>query len=708
MADKVLDGRYRLERQLESDPISRSYLARELEGGRQVVVRVLNPDLSGGSQVAKKFLDIAPSAAAFRHPNTTRILGFGRTEQGILYLALAPLDGETLRRRINDLGKLPVGKALHIARQILLSLEEAHGAGVVHQGLCPENVYLLNKGGDDSYVKVTGYGVFGALVPGASAEQLAAWVASPSCLSPEQVGGREGDSFADLYATGVILYEMISGEPPFTADDREALFRQLIHEKPLRPTRKFPELRLPAGLESMLMYALAKSPQLRLASARAMRQELERSIDALPANERVAFEMPPQSSPETGGPSRASKVTAALRPKTRSRSETRGEPPQFPTKDKRFYSDEVGKNKRPGKAGDEKATTRRSSAESARAGRAAAENVAARRSTAESARSGNAAAGSVTARRSSAESARSGNASAGRGREAVRKSSKERPATRPSTVAKPKQPSSQQPTKARPVKVLVLAISLSLLSGGVALYFNLTKPNRMKPVISSSSMKYIVLNMLTRPSGAAITAGPQGCISPCSLKLVRGRRYKLIASKSGYKPKVQLFDSIHRANQMLLKLEPLSARHRSVRSRRVNKSSAYQKARRKAKRLRAHRRKASRRRKRSSRSQSVVTSKSGSRSRLSKGTLSKIFSRKKKSLMSCYRRTVGKTTSKRTLVMVRFQVTGATGRVTDFRTLLNTSKNEELSACIETRLKRWRFPAFKNASMTVVYPLVFR
>ena len=76
--------------------------------------------------------------------------------------------------------------------------------------------------------------------------------------------------------------------------------------------------------------------------------------------------------------------------------------------------------------------------------------------------------------------------------------------------------------------------------------------------------------------------------------------------------------------------------------------------------------------------------------------------------MSCYRRTVGKTTSKRTLVMVRFQVTGATGRVTDFRTLLNTSKNEELSACIETRLKRWRFPAFKNASMTVVYPLVFR
>ena len=256
----VVAGRYRVDAPLGEGGMGRVYLAEHLVMQRPVALKIVREELAGDSVVQKRFAREARLASRLAAPNIVQTLDCGVAEDGRLFLAMERLVGETLRERIAR-GPLPPAEAFAIARAILRGLTVAHAAGVVHRDLKPDNVFLCADGA----VKVLDFGIarlFDGPAAGPSLTTTSAIVGTALYMSPEAVSRAAVGPAADVYALGAILFEMLTGAPPF--HDPEPVLLMGMHLRVPAPTLAERTGRAwPAALEALIAATLAKDPAAR-------------------------------------------------------------------------------------------------------------------------------------------------------------------------------------------------------------------------------------------------------------------------------------------------------------------------------------------------------------------------------------------------------------------------------------------------------------
>ena len=277
----VIDGKYRVVRPLAEGGMGRVFVADHVFLGKQVAIKVLHPEMSAEPDAVERFTVEARAASLIEHENVVRVSDFGRSPDGQLYLVMELLSGHTLADELQA-GALPPSRARFIACAILRGLEAAHARGVVHRDLKPENVFLTRRtdGGDD-VVKLVDFGIARMRQEGGSdAEQRltkeGAIMGTPAYMAPEQLRSeRDVDARADLYAVGVLLYEMLSGKPPYEGRTFGVIAHQVLSAKP-KP--------LASPLADVVMRAFAFARDQRFGTAAELRRALEaQPLEAVPA-----------------------------------------------------------------------------------------------------------------------------------------------------------------------------------------------------------------------------------------------------------------------------------------------------------------------------------------------------------------------------------------------------------------------------------------
>jgi serine/threonine protein kinase len=265
----VLDDRYDVVRPLGSGGMGEVYLARDRVLGRDVALKVLRRQYAGDHEFAERFKREAMSAASLSHPNIVQVYDRGKTEEGASYIAMEYVPGGTLKERISREGPLEAADAAGLGAQVAEALGAAHDRGMVHRDIKPQNVLLTARGG----AKVADFGIARA---GSSAtiSRTGSVMGTAGYMSPEQALGNPATPKSDLYSLGVVLYEALTGELPYTADNPIAVSMKHVNE-PLRPPIEL-NPRIPRGMNAIVTKLLAKDPEDRYADADELADDLWR------------------------------------------------------------------------------------------------------------------------------------------------------------------------------------------------------------------------------------------------------------------------------------------------------------------------------------------------------------------------------------------------------------------------------------------------
>jgi serine/threonine-protein kinase len=263
----AIAGRYSLERELGRGGMGVVYLAREVRLDRPVAIKVLPPSRTADPKLRERFVREARMAAKLSHPNVIPIHAVEETG-AFVFFAMAYVEGETLTERVRRRGPLAPSEAARVLRDVAWALAYAHGQGVIHRDVKPDNI-LLEQG--SGRVLVADFGIAG-VVAGAGALVAGEVVGTPEFMSPEQALGEAVDARSDLYSLGVVFYEMLVGRRPFSADAPFAILRKHLTEVPPRPTSLQPGL--PLDLERITLRLLDKLPEQRYAGAEELVVEL--------------------------------------------------------------------------------------------------------------------------------------------------------------------------------------------------------------------------------------------------------------------------------------------------------------------------------------------------------------------------------------------------------------------------------------------------
>jgi len=276
---EIVDGRYRIERVLGEGGMGAVYLAEHTHMRKRVAMKLLHAEMSADPEVLARFRREAEAAAHVEHPNVASATDFGQLDDGSFFLILEYVEGRSLRS-VLEAGAMPAARVLHIARQMCLALERAHAAGIVHRDLKPENVMLVQKVDDPDFVKVLDFGIakMEAQSPRDAREpltRLGTILGTPEYMAPEQALGEAVTPSADLYAVGVMMYEMSTGKHPFDTSDRMAMLSMHI-VAPVPPMAdRNPGVDVPPAVEKVVRQLLEKDAKLRPASARALIEALD-------------------------------------------------------------------------------------------------------------------------------------------------------------------------------------------------------------------------------------------------------------------------------------------------------------------------------------------------------------------------------------------------------------------------------------------------
>jgi eukaryotic-like serine/threonine-protein kinase len=267
LLNALFDKRYRIMRKLGSGGMANVYLAEDQELGRRVAIKILNDRHAGDEQFVERFRREAKNAAGLSHPNIVSIYDRGEAE-GTYYIAMEYLDGRSLKELILTRGPAPVSVAVDYARQMLSALRFAHRNGIVHRDIKPHNVLVDAEG----HLKVTDFGI--ARAGASQMTEEGSIIGTAQYLSPEQARGTTVDQTSDLYSLGIVLYEMLTGQVPFTGDSPVEIAMKHLSATPPPLRAKRPDI--PESLELVVMRALAKDPGQRYQSAEEMDADLER------------------------------------------------------------------------------------------------------------------------------------------------------------------------------------------------------------------------------------------------------------------------------------------------------------------------------------------------------------------------------------------------------------------------------------------------
>ena len=239
----ALADRYRIERELGSGGMATVYLAHDLRHDRRVAIKVLRNELAE-SLGRERFLREIRLAAKLTHPHILPLYDSGEAT-GFLYFVMPVMEGQTLRDRLRQEGQLSVDAAMRIASEVADALDYAHRNDVVHRDIKPENILL-----HEQHAMVADFGVgkaiLAAAVDSATATQIGVVVGTPAYMSPEQAAGDAIDGRSDLFALGCVLYEMLTGEAPFTGPTMQAVIAKRFHHTPPAVTATRPAV--PAGV----------------------------------------------------------------------------------------------------------------------------------------------------------------------------------------------------------------------------------------------------------------------------------------------------------------------------------------------------------------------------------------------------------------------------------------------------------------------------
>lgn len=264
---KLLDNKYRILDVVGSGGMAVVLKAEDINMKRLVAIKILNDEYTGNEQAEKRFANEAKAVAMLSHRNIVSIYDIAMYPD-MKYIVMEYLDGITLREYLDNKGALPWKEAFIYALQILRALEHAHGKGVIHRDIKPQNVMLLKSG----EIKVTDFGI--AKLPSSHSLTLTQKaIGTVYYISPEQACGKNTTFASDLYSLGIMLYEAVTGALPFTGDNSVQIAMQQVNNAPQDPTELVPSL--PVGAKQIILKALEKDPANRFSSAHGMAKAIE-------------------------------------------------------------------------------------------------------------------------------------------------------------------------------------------------------------------------------------------------------------------------------------------------------------------------------------------------------------------------------------------------------------------------------------------------
>lgn len=276
--DTILDNRFKIIKSIGEGGMANVYLALDTQTNQQVAIKFMRLDLRDNPDFSRRFAREAESASKLIHPNITQVYGTGTYDGGSQYLVMEYVDGTDLKHYIKDNFPIPYQKVVDIVSQILAGLDAAHSAGIVHRDIKPQNI-LIDKAGR---VKIVDFGIslarseFGMT-------QTNTVLGSVHYLSPEQTRGGITTNKSDIYATGIILYELLTGKVPFEGET--AVSVALKHSQTSIPLVRDFDKHIPQALENVIIKATAKNPNNRYPTAEDMREDLQTALSSRRANE---------------------------------------------------------------------------------------------------------------------------------------------------------------------------------------------------------------------------------------------------------------------------------------------------------------------------------------------------------------------------------------------------------------------------------------
>jgi serine/threonine-protein kinase len=286
-------GPYQIQFLLGSGGMGEVWRARDTRSGREVAIKVLSPQAAGNADSLRRFVTEARAASALVHPNILTVYEVGESPIGP-YIVMEYVDGGTVRSLLND-GALPVAKAVDIGMQAAEGVAHAHAAGIVHRDLKPENLMITSAG----VVKILDFGLAKSLNPedAADAAKTAAGmiIGTAAYVSPEQLRGGKATERSDVFALGVVLFEMATGENPFQRSNPMDMFGAILRDQP--PPLSERVAGVPEELSRTVHRALAKKPEDRYPTARELALDLRRvhAVTGVVPREEILAALPPEA-----------------------------------------------------------------------------------------------------------------------------------------------------------------------------------------------------------------------------------------------------------------------------------------------------------------------------------------------------------------------------------------------------------------------------
>jgi hypothetical protein len=278
----VLGERFEVESVLGQGSMGIVYRAKDRMSGAPAAVKVLHRHLVQSREYLQRFKREASAASRFRHEAAVRVLATGEAEERLPYIAMDLVAGRALREIVEADAPMPMGRAANIVQQLLRALGAAHRAGIVHRDMKPDNIRVVLDDDGIERPKVLDFGVAKFIagdmgeVEGGLKTKTGIVLGTPKYMAPEQIRGEAVDGRADIYSVGAMLHEMLTGKPPFMADDVFGFVAMHLKEEVRPLTERFPELDIPEDLDELVLSMLEKDPRDRPGDATALADQLAR------------------------------------------------------------------------------------------------------------------------------------------------------------------------------------------------------------------------------------------------------------------------------------------------------------------------------------------------------------------------------------------------------------------------------------------------